>query len=42
MGEKRRGITADLSGWLVYAAVTLFVLVVGSIFLSLLLNSFAT
>ena len=42
MGEKRRGITAELSGWLVYAAVTLFVLVVGSIFLSVLLNSFAS
>jgi putative spermidine/putrescine transport system permease protein len=42
MGEKRRGITADLSGWLVYAAVTLFVLVVGSIFLTVLLNSFAS
>ncbi|HEY6752848.1 MAG TPA: ABC transporter permease subunit [Rubrobacteraceae bacterium] len=42
MGEKRRGITADLSGWLVYAAVTLFVLMVGSIFLTVLLNSFAS
>jgi putative spermidine/putrescine transport system permease protein len=42
MGEKRRGIAADLSGWLVYAAVTLFVLVVGSIFLTVLLNSFAS
>ena len=42
MGEKRRGITADLSGWLVYAAVTLFVIVVGSIFLTVLLNSFAS
>lgn len=42
MNEKRRSLTAGFSGWLVYASVALFVLVVGSIFLTVLLNSFAS
>lgn len=42
MSKKRRSITGDLSTWLVYAAVALFVLLVGGVFLSVLLNSFAS
>jgi putative spermidine/putrescine transport system permease protein len=41
MGE-RRSIVAGLSGWLVYATVVFFLLVVGGILLSVLMNSFAS
>jgi putative spermidine/putrescine transport system permease protein len=42
MGETRRSISGDLSTWLVYAAVALFVLLVGGVLFSVLLNSFAS
>jgi len=41
MGKRRKGIAGGLSAWLVYAAVALFVVLVGGVFLSVLLNSFA-
>jgi putative spermidine/putrescine transport system permease protein len=37
-----KGISGGLSAWLVYAAVALFVVLVGGVFLSVFLNSFAT
>ncbi len=42
MGKKRKGLAGGLSAWLVYAAVALFVVLVGGVFLSVLMNSFAT
>ena len=42
MGKKRKGLAGGLSAWLVYAAVALFVILVGGVFLSVLMNSFAT
>ncbi|MEJ7841232.1 MAG: ABC transporter permease subunit [Rubrobacter sp.] len=41
MGKRRKGIAGGLSAWLVYAAVAIFVVLVGGVFLSVLLNSFA-
>ena len=41
MVKRRKGIAGGLSAWLVYAAVALFVVLVGGVFLSVLLNSFA-
>jgi putative spermidine/putrescine transport system permease protein len=42
MSKKRKSIAGGLSTWLVYAAVALFMLLVGGVFLSVFLNSFAT
>ncbi len=41
MGKRRKGVAGGLSAWLVYAAVAIFVVLVGGVFLSVLLNSFA-
>lgn len=42
MGKRSKGLAGGLSAWLVYAAVALFVVLVGGVFLSVLMNSFAT
>lgn len=42
MNGEKRGVTASFSGWLVYATVAFFVLIVGGILLSVLMNSFAS
>jgi putative spermidine/putrescine transport system permease protein len=42
MGKRSKGVAGGLSTWLVYAAVALFVVLVGGVFLSVFLNSFAT
>ena len=42
MGKRSKGVAGGFSAWLVYAAVALFVVLVGGVFLSVLLNSFAT
>jgi putative spermidine/putrescine transport system permease protein len=42
MGKRSKGVAGGLSAWLVYAAVALFVVLVGGVFLSVFLNSFAT
>lgn len=41
MGKRRKSIAGGLSAWLVYAAVAIFVVLVGGVFLSVLMNSFA-
>ncbi|MGI8912051.1 MAG: ABC transporter permease [Rubrobacteraceae bacterium] len=42
MGERRRSISGGFSAWLIYATVALFVVLVGGVFLSVFLNSFAS
>ena len=42
MGKRSKGVAGGLSAWFVYAAVALFVILVGGVFLSVLMNSFAT
>lgn len=42
MEKKRRSLKGGFSAWLVYATVALFVALVGGVFLSVLLNSFAS
>lgn len=42
MNSRPKAVTASFSGWLVYATVAFFTLIVGGILMSVLLNSFAS